>query len=96
MTSPWGKVQSVVDVAEGIEFVSTSSHGGYKLSEERLAALPERFKGLNKFGGGRFFEEDCEWAIVALAFPEAFSSEAANAARLTAERVYPQIATEVK
>ena len=72
METPWGVAQTVTVIADGIESVSTSSHGGIRLSAERQAQMPERFVGLNKYGRGCWYEEDCEWALVAVAFPEHF------------------------
>lgn len=79
MTSPWGYSESVTRVADGVEFHETASHGGYRLSAERRAKVeamfPER-RGQPFYFGGEWFEEDCEWAYVAKAFPELFPSEA--------------------
>lgn len=57
--SPWGTVQTVTPYSEGIVFVSTASHGGYKLDRIRNAKIPAPFR---KLGG--WYEEDCEYAIV--------------------------------
>jgi hypothetical protein len=53
--TPWGPSQSIKEVAPGIHFVSTASHGGLQLSEERQHQMPE---GLQE----EWFEEDCQWA----------------------------------
>ena len=82
-SSPWGPVQSATDVAPGIWFVSTESHGGYLLSNERRFAMPVHLKEVFTFAGGNWFEEDCDWAIVALAFPDLFPPEALPHARAT-------------
>lgn len=66
--SPWGKVQHCNQIAEGIVSVSTASHGGLKLSIERNNQIPE---GARKSSG--WYEEDCEWSIVALVFPKDFA-----------------------
>ena len=78
--TPWGVPDSVRCIAAGIWWVSTPSHGGYWLSPDRLAAMPEPFKVLKTFGsvGPQWFEEDCDWAIVALAFPAEMAVEPAE------------------
>ena len=68
--SPWGAIDNENVVAEGITFVHTPGHGGYKLSRERNAKVDSAWR---KSGG--WYEEDCEWAIVALTFPEVFPAE---------------------
>lgn len=90
MYTPWGDSQFVETIAEGIMRVSTASHGGFVLSPERLKAMPERFK-LNRYGTGRFFEEDCEWALVVLAFPEEFSKDQVHIAKSIALALYPSV-----
>ncbi len=47
--SPWGPVESVHDVAEGIVWVTTARHGGVWLSRERWAQMPERFRDVVPF-----------------------------------------------
>lgn len=89
-TSPWGPVQHQHEIAPGIVRVMTAGHGGLVLSPERLQAMPNRYK-LNEYGTGRYFEEDCEWALVALAFPDEFSEEQRDAARATAAQYYPSL-----
>jgi hypothetical protein len=69
--SPWGTPQTCDLIAPGIWFVSTPSHGGYKLDPVRNAKVPEAAR---RRGG--WYEEDCEWVIVALVFPEVFSAVA--------------------
>ncbi|XAI97217.1 hypothetical protein [Dolichospermum phage Dfl-JY45] len=71
---PWGVIEEVTDVAPGIVFVTTSTHGGYRLSPGRVSAIDPRW-GVS----GPWFNEDDEWAIVALTFPEAFAAAAAEA-----------------
>ncbi len=58
-SSPWGAIQSACQIAPGIWEVSTASHGGIILSQERYDALPAALQ-VNPFGGGFAFEEDCE------------------------------------
>lgn len=56
--TPWGKAQDARQVFPGVYEVSTAGHGGYKVLDNAL--IPEC---LRKAGG--WYEEDCEWAIVA-------------------------------
>lgn len=60
----WGHPQDRIECLPGIWWVSTSSHGGYCVSSEREAAIPAH---LNQ---GIYYEEDCDWALLHLAFPE--------------------------
>jgi hypothetical protein len=83
--TPWGKVQHATELAAGLWFVSTASHGGMLLSDERVESL--RARGvLDVFqpftSSDRWWEEDCDWCIVALAFSEDIGNPAgAEAAR---------------
>jgi len=92
--SPWGGVQTQTTRAEGIIEVTTASHGGFLLSEERLAQMPPRLRGRNAYGGGRWFEEDCEWALVAIAFPAYFTAEEVKDAVRTLLTYYPEVLGE--
>lgn len=75
LNTPWGPPQDSVEVATGIVWCTTASHGGFWLSDARLEELPKwarRFSG--KPGISRnWFEEDCDWCIVQLAFPAEFA-----------------------
>jgi uncharacterized protein DUF7007 len=61
--SPWGTVKSTRRYADGIDFVSTAGHGGFKLDRARNALVSPHWR---KAGG--WYEEDVEWAIVCLTF----------------------------
>lgn len=58
--SPWGKVQNAVQFAEMEDCwrISTSSHGGIKLSPKMNKEIPKLFRR-----SGGWYEEDCEAAI---------------------------------
>ncbi len=71
-SSPWGKVQTQKELAPGIIAVTTASHGGIWVAPDKLEKMPIKATGYS-YGG--WFEEDCDWALVALAFPEAFDAE---------------------
>lgn len=68
-TSPCGQVQHAIMIAHGIWQVSTASHGGLVLSDQRAKAMPEAL-ALD----GSFYEEDCDWALVVLAFEAEFAA----------------------
>ena len=74
--SPWGRIQDVRELAEGIAFVSTASHGGFKVDRKRNARV---HKALRVATG--WYEEDCECAHVMVSFPELFKAEEVARAR---------------
>ena len=65
-SSPWGAVQYGSVLADGIISVSTAGHGGVRISVERLRQMPPALRN----GRHRWFEEDCEAALVGLAFAD--------------------------
>lgn len=79
--SPWGHVQFNDQVADGIIFVSTASHGGFWLSAERLRQLPPAVAAFKTWAGPGWFEEDCDAALVVASFPDHFSQERVECAR---------------
>jgi len=95
-SSPWGAIQSQQTVAPGIEFVSTASHGGCYVSDDRLAELPAAVRDAERFNPpGNWYEEDCEVAIVIVAFPEVAATLGADrtSALRSLKRFYPHIAS---
>ena len=75
--TPWGPPQQQEAIAPGITRVSTAGHGGYHVDASALAAMPLALAAFDTFAGGdgcggRWFEEDEDWCVVALAFPHLF------------------------
>ena len=74
MNTPWGasdyREQTPVP---GVTFYGTPSHGGYHVTGPALDRIPAQFRE-SKYTPGYpgWFEEDCDWAIVAVFIPEAF------------------------
>jgi hypothetical protein len=68
MHTPWGPSQHAKTLMDGIIEVSTASHGGIKLDRTKNAQVPDYMR---RKGG--WYEEDCDWCIPALLWPEAFS-----------------------
>ncbi|MGE8106853.1 DUF7007 domain-containing protein [Allorhizobium sp. NPDC080224] len=67
--TPWGMSQCTTVYTEGVECHSTAGHGGFKLSAERNRKVHPLLRS-----EGGFYEEDCAWAIVAITFPDLFTS----------------------
>ncbi len=76
-SSPWGPPQTVEVIARGIYLVETASHGGFYLDPTRNAEVPDYFKAasFNRQGERGWYEEDCDWCIPALVFPDEFSAK---------------------
>jgi hypothetical protein len=75
--TPWGPSQHHHEHAPGIDVYSTASHGGARLSAERQAVIGELFPTWGSFLGGLvWLEEDCDIAILPVAFPADYTDEA--------------------
>lgn len=94
-SSPWGQVQHANHLAAGIWSVDTASHGGIFLSPERLAAMPVKFRE-RSFAGGAWFEEDCDWVLVAVIFPEAFKPDHVALAKDLIGKFHPDLVEQDK
>lgn len=70
-SSPWGAVQHADTLGPGITSVSTASHGGIHLDAWRVAQLPPALQTKR----GQWFEEDVDWCIPAVAFPQHFDRD---------------------
>ena len=87
MKTPWGKPERTITVAKGIKWISTASHGGYWLSHERMLQMPEHLRKCS-YTGDNFFEEDCSWCAVVLAFPYVFGAQDYAQAKSIYENFY--------
>lgn len=56
--TPWGWADHKTPVCRGVNFYSTPSHGGYKVSDKLNVIIPPYMR--NDKG---WYEEDCAWAI---------------------------------
>ena len=84
---PWGAVQASKVVADGIFWFSTASHGGFALSQDRYEQMPDHLKACS-FTDDEFFEEDCSWCAVVIAFPDFFNQGMQAAAQECFSRFY--------
>jgi hypothetical protein len=100
VNTPWGVAQHSREYAPGIVFYSTASHGGFHLSDARVAMMPKCLREFVPFGGeqrgaGRWLEEDCDWSIVAIAFPQFFKPEDIEVALSTIKHYKPELFAEL-
>jgi len=75
ISTPWGPPQTSREIAPGICFYSTASHGGYHLSPDRFATFRQFFPDYKLWAGDPWFEEDCDAALVTISFAEEFSDQ---------------------
>lgn len=83
-STPWGRSQSSKRIARGITKYETGSHGGIKVSKTRMLEI---WRPLRNESG--WYEEDCEWAKVAFAFPALFTPEEFRAATRIMKDCFP-------
>ena len=83
--TPWGRPDHKETLAPGIVRMDTPSHGGYRVTGEALAVIQGRFPTHQPFAGEGWYEEDQDWAIVALTFPDLFPAECQEQARQTVQ-----------
>ena len=84
-STPWGAPQSVEKLTSGVYSVTTASHGGIYCDPIANATIPADWRRASWSGRGMtgWYEEDADWSMVALTFPEAFKPSDLLAARRT-------------
>ena len=82
--TPWGGSQMAVVYAEGVVAHSTAGHGGFHLSADRNAKIHRLLRK-----DAPWYEEDSEWAIVALSFPDLFTGYERSLAEKTIRNTWP-------
>lgn len=71
--SPWDTVQHVRPIDDGIEFVSTASHGGFIITGPKADIIRLKCGGWKGWNGDpAILEEDADWAVAVLVFPGSF------------------------
>jgi hypothetical protein len=85
-STPWGRAQMATRYAVGINRYSTAGHGGFKVSKGRLEKFPAHLRNAEGW-----YEEDCEWAKVALAAPEFFTPRELRFAEETVINWHPAV-----
>lgn len=84
MRTPWGIAQSENTIAEGVTIVTTVGHGGIKLGAARNRHVHKAWRQ-----AGGWYEEDDDWAIVALTFPNLFPEDHVIEAHCLAKDWHP-------
>jgi hypothetical protein len=84
ISTPWGTADLTEQIAPGIWQVSTPGHGGIWVAPELRGRL---VKQETPYSRGGWFEEDCDWAFVAVSFPEHFAAQL-PVARATLKSAY--------
>ena len=78
--TPWGESHLTVEIAPGILFYSTPSHGGAFVPPDIRADWPAALRDCPTYAGGNWYEEDCDVVLIILAHPDGFTaSEVAQA-----------------
>ena len=72
--TPWGAADHTERVAPGIIRYSTPSHGGFHVAPTQNAKVHPAWRLADGW-----YEEDCDWAIVAFTFPDLFIKDYAQA-----------------
>lgn len=93
--TPWGNADSKTEYGLGVNFYSTPSHGGFRVSGKALQRIPEKYRQ-TKYAPYGWFEEDCDWSIVAYFLPEFFDVQERDAALETLSRYHPEILVETR
>ncbi|MEQ1844413.1 MAG: hypothetical protein ABL983_02405 [Nitrospira sp.] len=83
----WGPRQTSTMIADGIERVTTASHGGFILSTARVHDMPAAFPRHQNHS----YEEDTAWCFVTLAFPQYFDARDQDAAQQTCKDCFPDV-----
>ena len=92
--TPWGPAQSVRAIGQGVFRVDTAGHGGYFVPASLLYRIPpeQQAWAAGWSGSEHWYEEDCCWAAVAVAFPELFTADALDHAQGIVDRYCPSMA----
>lgn len=83
-STPWGASQHATIYADGIVSHTTSGHGGFHLSVARNVRILQALRNASGW-----YEEDAQWAIVALTFPELFTTYERRCADETIRNTWP-------
>jgi hypothetical protein len=78
----WGAPDTTREIIPGVVWVTSPSHGGIVLSDERNAAMPDYMRRADAV-----YEEDCNWPLPIYAFDCAAQFAAVLKSGTTAEQI---------
>lgn len=84
-STPWVSSQFATFYGPGVISHATAGHGGFHLSADRNRLVDPALRK-----DSPWYEEDCEWAIVALTFPDLFTAYERNCADETIRHSWPE------
>lgn len=84
-STPWGASQLAIIYGPDVVSHSTAGHGGFHLSAARNRLVDPALRN-----DSPWYEEDCEWAIVALTFPNLFTTYERKCADETIRHTWPE------
>ena len=84
-STPWGSSQLATIYGPGVISHSTAGHGGFHLSADRNRLVDPALRK-----DSPWYEEDCEWAIVAQTFPDLFTAYERKCADETIRHSWPE------
>lgn len=88
-STPWGAIHHSRMIQPGVWSFSTAGHGGMYVAPSLREHMPEQFRAFAPWAGEGWYEEDCDWAIVCLSFPNAFDGRSLhNALEMLTPRGY--------
>ncbi len=89
--TPWGYADQSAHIGDGVYRVDTPGHGGYFVPDDMLHRIHvEQQAWAERWSQSRnWYEEDCCWAAVAVAFPKLFPAEALPIAQGILARYFP-------
>lgn len=86
--TPWGAPHDATEFGPGVTFYSTPSHGGFHLAPEQDRQVPSALKS-DRYCPTDWYEEDCEWAVVAIIHHRLFREAELKAALQTYRQSFP-------
>jgi hypothetical protein len=81
----WGGSQMAVSYAEGVVAHMTAGYGGFRLSADRNAKVHPLLRKETPW-----YEDDCEWAIVAISFSDLFTAFERSMEEKTIRNTWPE------
>ena len=70
----WGQPDECSEIAPGLYWVQTPSHGGFIVAQERLKKMPPMLLTVGYGAHIGCFEEDCAWSLPVLFFKDEYTA----------------------